>query len=159
MSWEQTEPKTTTHGSDQTFRNIPTTISLNKLKLVPSYWPNFVQILRLNAQLRPLGPIGHDFRVLGCSSNTLFNFIAEATALLTLDKAQGQRLPDQLLETFLNSVLTFSKTQEQPPSHDILRETRTRSISSSGRVRGLSLLDASSLLVLLPSDSGPCLTS
>jgi hypothetical protein len=132
MSWEQTELKTTAHGSDQAFRNIPTTISLNKLKLVPSYWPNFG--LRPNTKKSwPIGPSGLSWAFgRKICTGTVLNLIEEATALLILDKAQGQRLPDQLLETFLNSVLTFSKkTQEQPPSHDILRETRTRSISSS----------------------------
>lgn len=47
--------------------------------------------------------------------------IAEATALLALEKGQRQKLPDQIFESFINSVLTYArKTREQPSSHEIL---------------------------------------
>jgi hypothetical protein len=47
--------------------------------------------------------------------------IAEATALLALDRGQHQKLPDQLFESFVNSIKTYAeKTREQPSPHNIL---------------------------------------
>jgi hypothetical protein len=47
--------------------------------------------------------------------------IAEATALLELDKTKRAKLPAQSLEAFLNSVITLAKkTREQPSAHEIL---------------------------------------
>jgi len=47
--------------------------------------------------------------------------IAEASALLALDKGQRPKLPDQLFESFISSVQTYArKTREQPSSHEIL---------------------------------------
>ncbi|EDN04466.1 predicted protein [Histoplasma mississippiense (nom. inval.)] len=47
--------------------------------------------------------------------------IAEATALLTLEKGQRQKLPDQSLESFLNSVQAYAKkSRAAPSSHEIL---------------------------------------
>jgi hypothetical protein len=47
--------------------------------------------------------------------------IADATALQALDRAQRQKLPDQLFESFINSVKTYAtKAREQPSSQQIL---------------------------------------
>jgi hypothetical protein len=47
--------------------------------------------------------------------------IAEATALRTLEKGQRQKLPDQLFESFLNSIETFArKTRDASSPHEIL---------------------------------------
>ncbi|EDN02399.1 predicted protein [Histoplasma mississippiense (nom. inval.)] len=47
--------------------------------------------------------------------------IAEATALLALDKGQRQKLPDRSLESFLNSVQAYAKkSRAAPSSHEIL---------------------------------------
>ncbi|OJD10029.1 hypothetical protein AJ78_08791 [Emergomyces pasteurianus Ep9510] len=47
--------------------------------------------------------------------------IAEATALLALEKEQRQKLPDQSLESFLNSVQAYAKkSRAAPSSHEIL---------------------------------------
>jgi hypothetical protein len=41
--------------------------------------------------------------------------------LLALDRGQRQKLPDQLFESFVNSIKTYAeKTREQPSPHDIL---------------------------------------
>jgi len=47
--------------------------------------------------------------------------IAEAAALLSLDRGRRQKLPDQLFEAFIKSVQTYAtKTREQPTSNQIL---------------------------------------
>lgn len=49
--------------------------------------------------------------------------IAEATALLALDRGQRPKLPDRPSESFINSVQTYArKTREQPSSHEILED-------------------------------------
>ena len=49
--------------------------------------------------------------------------IAEAIALLALDRGQRPKLPDRLFESFINSVQTYArKTREQPSSYKILNK-------------------------------------
>lgn len=53
----------------------------------------------------------------------MYKLLAEATALLALDRGQRQKLPDQLFESFLNSIQAYAtKTREQPSSHEILEK-------------------------------------
>jgi hypothetical protein len=49
--------------------------------------------------------------------------IAEATALLALDRGRRQKLPDALFEAFLNSTVAYAKkARDQPSSHEILHK-------------------------------------
>jgi len=57
--------------------------------------------------------------------------IAEATALLTLDRGRRQKLPDALFEAFLNSTVAYAKeARDQPSSHEIRTHARSCDLSS-----------------------------
>ena len=68
--------------------------------------------------------------------------IAEATALLALDRGQRPKLLDRLFESFINSVQTYTrKPRKQPSSHKILNKlNQIHNLTKSFSAKDITLI-------------------